>query len=297
MNRMSWLLVVPLALVSAVSVPAGCVEFDTYIYDTSKEDGGGTGGKDGGTDGTGGMAPQCTTVDQCPDTPECRIGGSCNEGTCEWTTENLPGTPVGTQIYGDCKRRECNASGVITENALDDADVYEWGNPCYKNGCNAWEMPEPESGKQCTTDWGKTGGVCADNFGCIECSVDAHCPGAKCTSIGKCVALHCANGAIDMADGETDVDCGGPCAPCKVGSKCVQRSDCEGEGACTGSPKICQAPACDDTFKNGNETDLNCGGSCAEDVANPKRCSEGQGCLFPSDCQAGLLCKSGTCQK
>ncbi|MDC0742378.1 hypothetical protein [Polyangium mundeleinium] len=295
MNRMSWLLVVPLALVSALSVPAGCVEFDTYIYDTSEDNDGGSGGKDGGTDGTGGMPPQCMTVDQCPDSPECRIGGSCNEGVCEWTTENLPGTPVGAQIYGDCKRRECNALGVITQ-AEDPDDKYDWANPCYVDDCNAGNSPTADSGKPCTTEWGKTG-LCTDQFQCRECTLDAHCPGAKCAPNGQCVPLHCANGVLDMANEETDIDCGGAaCAPCAVGLKCSQRSDCEGEGQCIGSPKTCQLPTCEDTFKNGNETDVNCGGSCAEDVANPKRCSDGQGCLVPNDCATGLSCKAGICK-
>ncbi|TKD02200.1 hypothetical protein [Polyangium fumosum] len=254
---------------------------------------GGAGGT-GGTGGTGGMPPQCTTADQCPDTPECRIGGSCDEGTCKWTTENLPGTAVGAQVYGDCKQRECDASGVITQ-ADDPDDVYEWGNLCYKNACNAWETPVPESGKQCPTKWGKAG-LCTDQFECDECTLDAHCPGGKCTPDGRCVPLHCANGSLDAANGETDVDCGGPCVPCAAGLKCNQRADCEGEGSCGGSPKTCQPPSCNDTFKNGNETDLDCGGSCADDVANPKRCTQGQGCLFPDDCSAGLSCKAGTCQ-
>ncbi|TKD02196.1 hypothetical protein [Polyangium fumosum] len=297
MNRMSWLLVVPLALASALSVPMGCVEFDTYFFDSSPD--GGSGGKDGGTDGTGGtggMQPQCTTVDQCPDTPECRIGGSCDEGACSWTTQNLPGTPVGAQIYGDCKRRECNAAGVITQ-ADDPDDKYDWKSPCYVDDCNAWNSPKADPGKACETAWGKAG-LCTDQFQCRECTLDAHCPGAKCASNGQCVPLLCGNGILDAANGETDVDCGGnTCAPCALGMnlKCNQRSDCEMEGNCSGNPKVCVAPLCNDSFPNGNETDTDCGGSCAEDVANPKRCSVDQGCLVPNDCAAGLSCKAGKC--
>ncbi len=42
--------------------------------------------------------------------------------------------------------------------------------------------------------------------------------------------LTCTNGVIDP--GETDLDCGGPCAPCEPGKKCVSSSDCVTE-VCT----------------------------------------------------------------
>ncbi|MDC0742381.1 hypothetical protein [Polyangium mundeleinium] len=257
---------------------------------------GGTGGAGaaggmGGTGGTGGL--ECTSAADCADN-ECKVGPSCNAGVCEWTTVNMPGTPVGAQIYGDCKVRECDATGNVTETEID-GDFYDFVDPCYQDGCSAGASPQPDPGKQCTTKWGKVG-LCGDAFNCIECAVDADCSGYKCTSIGRCVPLHCLNGVFDSPSGETDIDCGGPCTPCAAGLKCNQRSDCEGEGLCIGSPKVCQVPTCSDAVQNGNETDSDCGGNCAEDVADPKRCSEGQGCLFPNDCAAGLSCKSGTCQ-
>jgi cellulase/cellobiase CelA1 len=49
---------------------------------------------------------------------------------------------------------------------------------------------------------------------------------------------------------------------------------------------ICQ-PACDDGAKNGNETDVDCGGSCAD-------CRPGQHCTTNGDCLSGV-CASGTC--
>jgi hypothetical protein len=46
-------------------------------------------------------------------------------------------------------------------------------------------------------------------------------------------------------------------------------------------------PLCTDDIKNGNETDVDCGGSCG-------KCSVGQGCAGPSDCANGY-CVGGTC--
>lgn len=47
------------------------------------------------------------------------------------------------------------------------------------------------------------------------------------------------------------------------------------------------APSCSDGQKNGDETDLDCGGSCPG-------CSEGQACIDPDDCASGL-CGAGVC--
>ncbi|MRG97280.1 hypothetical protein [Polyangium spumosum] len=294
MNRMSWLLVVPLALVSALSVPAGCVEFQSFNYDSSPNTGGagGEGGVGGGTGGTG-AAPACTTPADCPDN-ECRSGGSCNAGKCEWTTVQASGTPAGTPVYGDCKRRECGASGAVTE-VDDQSDKYDWGNPCYKDACSAWTAPQPDPLRQCTA-WGKAG-LCDTSFKCNECTGDGDCGANKCVvSIGKCVPAHCMDGVFESLDGETDLDCGGPCAPCAVGLKCNQRTDCDREGTCMGNPKVCLEPNCNDGAHNGDETDADCGGACAQDMANPKKCAETQGCLVPDDCQTGFSCKAGTCQ-
>ncbi|MRG97277.1 hypothetical protein [Polyangium spumosum] len=249
--------------------------------------GAGAGGA-GGSGGEGGALPQCTGDDGCQST-ECRIGGVCNAGTCEWMTVIMPGTPVGESIYGDCKRRECDASGSVTQ--IDDpTDKYDWGNPCYVDGCNAWMAPQPDPLTQCTTEWGKPG-LCDISFKCVECTADAECGANKCVlGIGKCVPAHCTNGALDSVSGETDVDCGGPCAPCPLTFKCNSRTDCEGEGNCGGMPKACQPPNCLEGVKNGNETDGDCGGSC------DKKCAQGKGCLVPDDCQTGLSCKAGTCQ-
>lgn len=50
----------------------------------------------------------------------------------------------------------------------------------------------------------------------------------------------------------------------------------------------CQTATCSDSVKNGNETDVDCGGTCS-------KCSSGKHCLAGSDCTSGI-CSSGTCQ-
>ncbi len=96
--------------------------------------------------------------------------------------------------------------------------------------------------------------------------------------------LHCEN--EDTDEDETDEDCGGEeCDPCGVNKRCVLDSDCESK-FCNGL--FCAMPSCTDTKKNGDETDLNCGGSC-----NP--CAGGKDCVEDADCVSGECGLDKTC--
>jgi hypothetical protein len=83
---------------------------------------------------------------------------------------------------------------------------------------------------------------------------------------------------------ETDLDCGGACAPCALQKKCLVGADCQSM-SCSGG--ICVAPTCMDNVENGNETDKDCGGSCSP-------CAVGKFCGVPSDCTSGV-CTGGVC--
>jgi hypothetical protein len=93
---------------------------------------------------------------------------------------------------------------------------------------------------------------------------------------------------------ETDIDCGGPhCGPCAEDQMCVQGSDCLSrvcgtctKAGCTGN--VCTMPSCDDKVVDGDETDVDCGGSC------PKACAEDMKCGAGTDC-ASTSCSNGVC--
>ena len=91
---------------------------------------------------------------------------------------------------------------------------------------------------------------------------------------------------------ETDVDCGGAdCPACKAGKDCVKASDCETKSCSPATPTStgkCQPPSCTDGAKNGDETDVDCGGSSCP------ACADSRKCLAPSDCTS-KVCTSGTC--
>jgi hypothetical protein len=92
----------------------------------------------------------------------------------------------------------------------------------------------------------------------------------------------CANG---LRDGdETDVDCGGSCAPCLAGQACAAPKDCSSQVCNAGR---CNAPSCADGIANGTESDTDCGGACPP-------CGIGQRCRRGADCQTGA-CASNRC--
>ncbi len=86
---------------------------------------------------------------------------------------------------------------------------------------------------------------------------------------------------------ETDVDCGGTCAPCGAGLGCAINSDCMA-GVCLDGKCSMLPPTCSDGVKDGNESDVDCGGSCIA-------CVNGKTCGSATDCHSGV-CTMGTCQ-
>ena len=117
---------------------------------------------------------------------------------------------------------------------------------------------------------------------------------------------HCENSIKD--EDETDVNCGGAlCDKCAIGKKCVNASDCESD-YCNDS-KVCAVKgctadkdcdgychqtacySCEDNAKNGDETDVDCGGThCG-------KCEEGKSCKQNEDCDTGKCGTSGKCEK
>jgi formylglycine-generating enzyme required for sulfatase activity len=75
---------------------------------------------------------------------------------------------------------------------------------------------------------------------------------------------------------------GSDAAPAK---DCTKPSDCDSK-ICSAAGK-CQPPKCDDNTTNGDETDLDCGGSC-------KACEDTKKCKTSADCTSGVCVDAGT---
>jgi len=80
--------------------------------------------------------------------------------------------------------------------------------------------------------------------------------------------------------------CGRLTTLCKDGEKCDGAPDCVSK-ICR--ENVCQPAAPKDGAKNGDETDVDCGGSKAP------ACADGKGCVVGADCTSGV-CKGGVCQ-
>ncbi|MGC8929852.1 MAG: hypothetical protein ACP5OZ_05010, partial [Candidatus Woesearchaeota archaeon] len=105
----------------------------------------------------------------------------------------------------------------------------------------------------------------------------------------------CSNYVFNPEINETDVDCGGNiCNKCTYGKNCTLDSDCL-TGFCNKIKKKCgfaneTNETCNNNKKDGDETDVDCGGSC-----DP--CAKGESCKKNSDCKSGLECSSGKCSE
>ncbi|MSP61143.1 MAG: hypothetical protein EXR72_12525 [Myxococcales bacterium] len=150
-------------------------------------------------------------------------------------------------------------------------------------GCADGVKNGDESDRDC-------GGSCMTKCGDGKaCKVAGDCAGGLC-AMGLCATPTKPNcmDAIKNGD-ESDVDCGGSCiTKCADGKTCAAPTDCMG-GLCTlGLCATLVKPNCMDQIKNGDESDVDCGGSCMT------RCGEGQTCLASGDC-AGGSCVGGKC--
>ena len=127
---------------------------------------------------------------------------------------------------------------------------------------------------------------------------DVRCDGAEACESGRCPGRDtCAEATCDdgMVNGdETDVDCGGRCAPCAVDDGCEVDADCRTHRCAEGGR--CAEPTCDDGSRNGEETDVDCGGPTCEPCDDGERCEEDGDCLADRRCASGEGDAPGVCR-
>jgi hypothetical protein len=71
--------------------------------------------------------------------------------------------------------------------------------------------------------------------------------------------------------------------------KCLKKARKHTAQHANEAPPPPPGPTCSDRVKNGNETDVDCGGSCGP-------CANEQRCLNFTDCQSAACAPNGTCQ-
>jgi len=243
------------------------------------------GGATGGTGGTGGATctAACCSPSDCPvPASEC-VQRTCEAGVCGEEPVDS-GVPVSTQTAGDCKVIVCDGAGA-TKAVTDEDDVPDDMKECTIDKCQngvAKNTPAP-AGQACSEAGGKK---CDGSGACLECLQPSDCASKVCTIAGECAPEACDDG-VKNGD-ETDIDCGGSCgATCLTNKACSSAADCLNK-VCSGMPKKCAAPTCMDGFKNGDETDVDCGGACGA------TCGPAQSCSKNGDCKGGT-CTGSTC--
>ena len=76
----------------------------------------------------------------------------------------------------------------------------------------------------------------------------------------------------------------GTCPACPADLVCTVPADCQSGGCDVGK---CRAPTCTDGFRDGLESDVDCGAACRD-------CDTGKHCANGDDC-ASANCVAGTC--
>lgn len=233
---------------------------------------------------------RCQTPADCPQAGSGCYLRECVGGVCG-LREAPAGTPVASQVEGDCQRVVCDASGSsVTE--PDEGDVFHDGNECSADLCGADGSSNPPVAERTPC----SAGVCDGQGSCVDCVIDDDCGGTDRCISKQCVPATCGNGQLDP--GETDTDCGGSLCPrCDTGAGCEGDADCKSK-VCDGD--VCQAPSCEDGELNGSESDVDCGGA-----SGCERCDTGKLCAQPGDCVDGVCgcegagctprCKAPTC--
>ncbi|MCB9592749.1 MAG: hypothetical protein H6719_08450 [Sandaracinaceae bacterium] len=223
------------------------------------------GGMDAGGEDDAGPTASCTNG--VMDGAESDV--DCGGGTCPTCAE---GAGCGTDA--DCASGTCDATtSTCGPSAMADCS----------NGTMDGDETDVDCGGSC--DGCADGRMCATGSDCSSGSCDA--------STSTCAAATCTDGARNGA--ETDVDCGGgTCPTCADGAGCATGSDCTG-GSCDASSMTCAAVSCTDGARNGDETDVDCGG------ATCGACADGAGCAAETDCTSGVCdaasstCSAATC--
>ena len=207
----------------------------------------------------------------------------CGDGIINGNSETCDGTTFSSSIHG-CTSFPSYVGGTLkcTGCALDFSECIIGNGTGHCNN-------DVKDGDE--TDVNCGGSLCSPCENGKMCIIDADCKYNYCKS-GVCSEANCFDSEKNGL--ETDIDCGGDCdQKCDINQGCrPDFDDCKIGLFCrpdtnpaTGK---CAVPSCDDGYRNGDETDVDCGDGC------PTKCSIGDACRSPNDCITGF-CESWIC--
>ena len=214
------------------------------------------------------------------------------------TQYGLCNPSVATKEY--CKTKYCGKDGTVIS-VPDDSNV----PPPLNAACGVVRCREGKSEETLLaegTPCNGQEGVCDASGSCVNCveGTNTGCkPGGMCTA-GDCT--YCSNG--QQEENEADVDCGGPCGPCKLGKKCASPNDCDSnlrcvdgvccENLCNGDCELCEMGSgfCVEVETGVSDT------CTSSRVCADRLCKLRAGAVCPSNSECiSFSCNNGTCQK
>ena len=210
----------------------------------------------------GGSCPACVLGRNCSLNTDCQ-SMFCNQTSmkCENISINMCSDGILNQDETDV-----DCGGVCDPCSLNMS--CRQGIDCHSGLCINNTCSLPLDCKNSYQDVNETdidcGGVCQPCGLHKYCVVNRDCKSNYCRQ-GMCEPEpDCSNGYQD--GDETDIDCGGSCSKCEEGRLCLDDDDCA-SGRCNNT---CYAlddsdttkASCSDGVLNGDETDIDCGGSC-----------------------------------
>lgn len=263
----------------------------------------------------------CPVGTKCKYNSDCKKGHTCFEGACSTKDAEDPcndgklgegeldvdcGGKCGKCKSGQkCQGNDQCSSGVCQE-ATGKCSTWDCTNAFHDVGAET----DMDCGGNCKLEpWKKSCGVGK------MCSWDDDCSSGSCFWTGTngdpsaktfCIPQACASFKDSQISGtETGVNCGGPCADqvkvspktcwkgrcgadifrCPLGQPCITAGDCV-SGNCIAETGKCGGDKCSDEVKDGDESDVDCGGSCKQKCAHQKLCNTG------ADCQEGMVCSN-----
>ncbi|APR76693.1 Tetratricopeptide TPR_2 repeat protein [Minicystis rosea] len=217
----------------------------------------------------GGAAASCTLVFGDFKVGETTGTGGHDAGTGTGGTGGCTADsdcPAGDCVLATCDKGVCKSFNLPDGTAVPEPSQVP--HDCQKLLCDgtgtakpvADDTDLPDDGEACTTDTCNSGAA-------------VHTPVAldtDCTAQGPDPKKFCSDPAGTVP---------GTCVECNTNAQCASL-------VCQDNK--CLSAACGDTVKNGDETDVDCGGSCGT-------CDNSKQCKTATDCKSGY-CQGTTCQ-
>ena len=224
---------------------------------------------------------------KCSSGARCEDAEDCQSAICSAVTQTCVPDLCSDGVLGqnetstDCGGPDCKACFlgkrcVVDDDCYGDAICSQGANPrCVADTCHDEVLTTGETDVDCG---GTCNAKCRTGASCVDAD---DCASALCSpTTNRCVSDRCEDAVRNGT--ESDVDCGGDCqALCAVDAACNTNADCA-SGVCNLFSRTCVVDTCFDGLRSGDETDVDCGGSCA---AN---CVSGQDCADGGDCESGL---------